>query len=242
MTPTLRARTDAFDPALPGTPEVLWQSALAQCPQWAPRRGPLLVVSPHPDDEILGAGGLMRMWGARGFPVTLVSVTDGEAAYPDWPGLKERRRAELERALSVLSPSPICTVRLSLPDGGGQANQGALEEALEGLCAHRPTVVAPYECDGHPDHEATGKSCLKIAGVLKLPIVRYPIWAWHHRPQQHFRGLRLGRLVLDADAQAAKSAAIDSFASQFAPGSGRVPIVPEHVRDYFRRDFEAFLR
>ena len=231
----------AFDTALAGTPEIIWQNALAQQPCWAPRRGPLLVVSPHPDDEVLGAGGLMRMWCAWNYPVTLVSVTDGEAAYPDWRNLKDRRRAELDRALGVLSPSVIRTVRLALADGGGEANRAALEGALSTLSANRPTLIAPYESDGHPDHEATGKACLNMACALQLPIARFPIWAWHQRHPRHFQGARFGCFALDRASHAAKGDAMACFTSQLAPGAPRVPIVPNHVLDYFRRDFEAFL-
>jgi hypothetical protein len=66
--------TPAFNPALPGAPENIWQDALATQARWAPRAGPLLVVSPLPDDEVLGAGGLMRMWSAWQHPFALVSV------------------------------------------------------------------------------------------------------------------------------------------------------------------------
>ncbi len=232
---------DTFDPAVPGTPECFWRATLAQYPEWTPQRGSLLVVSPHPDDEVLGAGGLMRTCLERGDAVSVVSVTDGEGAYPDWPGLKERRRVELESALSALSSSRLRIVRLSLPDGGGQDNTAAVEEAVASLCAHRPTLVAPYERDGHPDHESTGRACLKIARRLGLPIARYPIWAWHHRAEHDLRSLRFRRVVLDAAAQAAKAAAIACFTSQLAPGGGRAPIVPAHVRDYFTRNFEAFV-
>jgi LmbE family N-acetylglucosaminyl deacetylase len=231
----------AFNPAFPGTPEVIWQKALARQPPWTPRRGPLLVVSPHPDDEVLGAGGLMRMWCAWHHTVTLLSVTDGEAAYPDWRDLKDRRRVELDRALGVLSDGVIHTVRLALTDGGGEANRAALEEALMALCDNRPTLIAPYECDGHPDHEATGKACLNIAAALQLPIARYPIWAWHQRHPRDFKGTRFGRFALNRATQAAKADAMDCFTSQLAPGAPRLPIVPTHVLDYFKRSFEVFL-
>jgi LmbE family N-acetylglucosaminyl deacetylase len=235
------AESAAFHPARRGTPEADWRKVLAAQPAWAPRRGPLLVVSPHPDDEVLGAGGLMRLWSAWHFPVTLLSVTDGEAAYPDWHDLRERRRAELDCALGVLSPTHIPTIRLGLSDGGGEANRPALHAALTALCDNRPTLIAPYERDGHPDHEAAGQVCLQIAQQHQLPIARYPIWAWHHARPHEFDDARWGRLVLDTATQAAKVHAIDCFTSQLAPGDSRIPIVPPHVLEYFKREFEAFL-
>jgi LmbE family N-acetylglucosaminyl deacetylase len=233
--------SDSFNPAFPGTQECAWLELLAREQRWAPRKGPLLVVSPHPDDEVLGAGGLMRMWSARSHPVTVLSVTDGEAAYPAWPDLNVCRRRELDRALHVLSPNRISTVRLGLRDGGVTSNISELMSALAMLCVHRPTLIAPYERDGHPDHEAVGETCLRIARDLKLPIARYPIWAWHHAHPRDFDRAVFGCFALDAAALAVKADAIDCFASQVAPAAPRVPIVPAHVLDYFKRDFEAFL-
>ena len=43
----------------------------------------LVVVSPHPDDEVLACGGLMALAHQSGLRVMVVSVTDGEACYPD---------------------------------------------------------------------------------------------------------------------------------------------------------------
>jgi LmbE family N-acetylglucosaminyl deacetylase len=235
------AEAVAFNPALPGTSEAEWRNALEAQPAWTPRRGPLLVVSPHPDDEVLGAGGLMRLWSTWDLPVTLLSVTDGEAAFPGWQDLRSRRRAELDCALSVLSRSRIPVVRLGLSDGGGEANRPALHEALRALCDDRPTLIAPYERDGHPDHETAGRTCLQIAQQHQLPIARYPIWAWHHRRPHEFADARWGRVVLNVATQGAKTDAMDCFISQLAPGDSRIPIVPPHVLDYFKREFEAFL-
>lgn len=233
--------TVAFDPAFPGTTESDWRTSLAGQPLWAPRRGPLLVVSPHPDDEIFGAGGLMRMWRAQGLPVMLLSVTDGEAAYPDWIELKSRRRKELDRAMETLEVPGIHPVRLSLSDGGGAANRAAIEASVMSLCGNRPTLIAPYERDGHPDHEAAGRACVDVARALQLPIARYPIWAWHHSQPRDFKGARFGLFELDAATQVAKVNAMECFTSQLAPPSPRVPIVPSHVLSYFKRPFEAFI-
>lgn len=230
-----------FNPSSPGTRDAEWQSALMGHPFWWPKPGPLLVVSPHPDDEVLGAGGLIRAWLAQGHGVVILSVTDGEAAYRDWPQLNVVRRRELDRALDVLCGRPVKTIRLALEDGAIHKKMPALIGALEWLCAGHPTVVSPFEADGHPDHEVVAQACRRVAGRLGLALARYPIWAWHHASPDAFRGLRWGRFALDAETRAAKCAAIQCFASQLRPGTAREPIVPASVLDYFSRDYEAFL-
>jgi LmbE family N-acetylglucosaminyl deacetylase len=113
--------------------------------------------------------------------------------------------------------------------------------AIRKLCESAPTLVAPFEADGHPDHEAVAAACLGVADDLGLTIVRYPIWAWHHARPAAFAGSRWGRFALDATTQAAKRAAMNCFSSQVNPGDSREPIVPAHVLEYFKRDYEAFL-
>ena len=183
----------------------------------------------------------MRMWCAQGLPVMLLSVTDGEAAFPGWPDLKSRRRKELDRALETLEVPGIHTVRLSLRDGGGGANRAAIEASVMSLCGNRPTLIAPYERDGHPDHEAAGRACADVARALQLPIARYPIWAWHHSQPRDFNGARFGLFELDLATRHAKASAMECFASQLAPPAPRAPIVPPHVLSYFKRPFEAFV-
>ena len=56
----------SFDPANAGTAECRWASLLSHVGEWLPKQGPLFVVAPHPDDEILGAGGLVQSWVASG--------------------------------------------------------------------------------------------------------------------------------------------------------------------------------
>ena len=73
----------------------------------------LLVIAPHPDDEVLGAGGLMQRVHATGGAVRVVYLTDGEG-YPegvmesdhtlkptvkDYLGYGKQRRREARNAL-----------------------------------------------------------------------------------------------------------------------------------------------
>jgi hypothetical protein len=66
-----------------GTPESAWSAwRLHQLPalELGNYRGAVL-VAPHPDDEVLAAGGLRQRLSDRGIGLAVVSVTDDEASH-----------------------------------------------------------------------------------------------------------------------------------------------------------------
>lgn len=240
MSTNRTAPVEPFNPMTPGTPEHCWEELLRTVPEWRPDGRPLLVVSPHPDDEVLAVGGLMRMQALAGAEVSVLSVTDGAAAYSDWAGLDQVRRSELQNALCLLGGGRINLVHLGLADGRVAALRRTLHEAVSRHLTRRPTLVAPYEIDGHPDHDATGSVCAELARLHSLPLLRYPVWTWHHAAPEALVDARWARLPLDGATRDAKARAIDCFASQLRP-PGRQPIVPAHVLTYFTRSYEAYL-
>ncbi|MCL6561812.1 MAG: PIG-L family deacetylase [Firmicutes bacterium] len=94
--------------------------------------GPVLVVAPHPDDEVLGCGGLIARWRARGVAVTVVLVTLGDGfrenavryylRVPVQPHeflhLGYERQAECLAALQALGVEEERVIALGFPDGG----------------------------------------------------------------------------------------------------------------------------
>ena len=224
----------------PGADDSAWQRALADAPDWTPPDGPLLIVSPHPDDEVLGAGGLIHMWKSLGRCVTVISVTDGEAAYPQWRRLGQIRREELKEALHVLCDDPVLVVRLGIPDGRVADFGTKLRSAVFSLLDTGTTVLAPYEQDGHPDHDAAGRVCMESARAHEFTLVRYPIWAWRHADPQALSHARWGKFNLSDTAQTAKANALQCFSSQLFPYR-RTPMVPHYAMAYFTRPYEAFL-
>lgn len=229
-----------FDPAADGTPEREWLKLLRRSGNWSPRPGPLVVVSPHPDDEVLGAGGLVHCWARLGQSVTVVSVTDGEAADPSRADLNWVRRAELRNALRRLSCLHVEVRNVGIPDGKVRDHQNRLRIVLDELLQQPATIIAPYEQDGHPDHEAVGQVCLEVAQNNGVPIARYPVWTWHHTHPESVQALKWGVFRLVSAARRAKARALQCFESQLRPLRG-APIVPTHVLAYFERPFEAFV-
>jgi LmbE family N-acetylglucosaminyl deacetylase len=82
----------------------------------------LVVVAAHPDDETLGAGGLMATAHAAGIPVTVIVATLGEHSHPDSRTVSPNelaalRRVEVVRAIDELAPGSAVHL-LGLRDGG----------------------------------------------------------------------------------------------------------------------------
>jgi LmbE family N-acetylglucosaminyl deacetylase len=227
-----------FSTQNPGAPERTWRELLERAPVLSALKGPILIVAPHPDDETFAAAGLMlRYPGAR-----VLAVSDGEAAYAD-PGLRGTRRRELRRSLAHAPGASVAFLRL--PDGEIGKYQRHLDRALQSAAAHVRMFVAPYEKDGHPDHDSAGAVCQRVARRNGLPLLRYFIWRWHLGNAADFESSQFVRLPLDSHEWHTKQRMMASFRSQFRGAAGSSDgqaIVPPHVLDYFRRPYEAFLR
>jgi LmbE family N-acetylglucosaminyl deacetylase len=233
-----------------GTPEAAWSS-------W-PRLGTLpwlalggcstaLVVAPHPDDEVLGAGGVLVELRRRGSEISVLAVTDGEASHPSAAvapaTLGARRAAESEAAMrELLDGCPID--RLGLPDGDLAAREPAIRCAVEERLAPGAWCFAPLRQDGHPDHEAAARATALACERRGARLVEYPIWMWHWSapgdPRIPWERARRARLT--ADARSRKSRAIAAFASQIAPissAAGGEAILPPSVLERFLRPAEV---
>jgi len=226
-------------PSIRGTDEASWQSVLASVPLWSPPDGPLLIVGPHPDDAVLGAGGLICVWKQWGRKVIVLSLTDGEAAYPQWKRLGRIRREEQKDALQVLSSTPTLIVRLAIPDGRVADHTSKVRGAIVSLVTSSTTIISPYEHDGHPDHDAAGQVCREMARTHGFTVARYPIQTWHHADPRTINRVSWRRFPLSERAQAAKADATRCFQSQLSPYK-REPVVPEHFVRYFARPYETF--
>lgn len=186
-----------------------------------PAEGRLVVVAPHPDDELLACGALLAAHSRRGGRWCIVAVTDGEASHGDTvdtSALAARRRAESERGLAALGLSTRGErgMRLGLGDGAVGQHQGALQDALLAELVPGDTVVSTWRFDGHPDHEATGAAAALACAVRGCTLLEAPVWMWHWAAPGDARvpWHRLRQFAIDSDLSARKSAALDEHASQ----------------------------
>ena len=246
-----------FDSALPGT----------RASEWAAdeRFGALpaldldgvegvLVAAAHPDDETLGAGGLIAEASRRGIPVTVVVVTDGAASHPLSPTTSPGRlRAlrEIEAREAVLRLAADATVvTLGFDDGAVAEQRDAIRSALAervGDSAERTLLVVPWRADGHTDHDALGGIGAELASATGARLLEYPVWLWHWAspasPEVPWESLVA--LPVSSEALAAKRHALSAYASQLEPLSeqpGDEAMLSAEFVEHFEHHAEYFVR
>ncbi len=233
-----------------GTPAAEWAA-------WDRRFEPLdltgwddvLVVAPHPDDEVLGVGGLMSHLVSLGAQVEVAAVTDGSAAYPHSRSvtpteLAHLRVRESQAACAVLGVDP--PRRLGLPDGDVARQVPQLELLLAELLRPGMHCLATWAADGHPDHEAVGRAATAACRRSGAVLVEYPVWMWHWAsPDDRAVPWHRARvLALPPEVHRAKRRAVAEFASQISPLSddpADAAVLPPFVLERLVRDHETVL-
>ncbi|GAA3035799.1 bifunctional PIG-L family deacetylase/class I SAM-dependent methyltransferase [Microbacterium dextranolyticum] len=236
----------AFDHRDPGTAESLWRST-------APWRGAsfltidvdrLIVLAAHPDDETLGAGGLIWTAAQAGVDVSVLVATDGERSHgaSDLERVAALRRGELVSALAELAPTARLRF-LGLPDGGVDSARASLRVALGAEIGDDPwrvLLVAPWQGDGHRDHRVAGEEAA-AAAAPGVRVLGYPVWMWHWHDPAAVDSSAWLRLGLSASARAAKRRALSHFRSQHDDSAPNGPMLHAGMLAHFERDVEIFV-
>ena len=175
-----------------GTSQEAWKnwSGLQDMPRleitksFAPHQR-VCIFAPHPDDEIIGCGGLLQQLTANGNPIVLIHVTNGTQSHPNstiytQEKLNTIRPQESMKALAVLGVAhQVTTVALNLADGEVFAQQEQFHQKLSTIIQADDILITTFMRDGHPDHEATGQVVASFAKQQHLACYQVLIWAWH---------------------------------------------------------------
>ena len=235
-----------------GTAESTWQSwpgmetmGVEALDRWLAATQRLVVVAPHPDDEVLACGGMLSMHAAQGGPALVVAVTDGEASHAASGPLIERlasaRRAESTEGMRRLGLRDTEVVRLGLPDGAVHRHLAELNARLRVLLRSTDRVVSTWRYDGHPDHEVTAVATAEACELCRCLHAEAPVWMWHWAVPADARVPwdRLKRFRISPRAHACKIHALDAHVTQLSPrGDGQGPVLGKGVLDRVARRHE----
>jgi LmbE family N-acetylglucosaminyl deacetylase/glycosyltransferase involved in cell wall biosynthesis len=135
----------------------------------------ILVVAPHPDDESLGAGGVIQSALSQGKEVKVVIVTNGDgqligplafnqhpiSSPADYVRIGIQRQSESLAALKILGLDLSNVYFLGYPDGGTNGLWfGDWQQNCPVLSPHTHATRSPYPNTYHPASQYCGKDLL----------------------------------------------------------------------------------
>lgn len=128
-----------------------------------------LHVAPHPDDEVLGCGATLLALRSAGWRVINLACGLGR------PADRERRRAELGRALEVMGlESVVAEPPVAMSRGDDLAGAESRLADLITVTAARwgaDLLLSPHPDDAHPAHALVGRAVAATAAGRRW-------WAW----------------------------------------------------------------
>jgi N-acetylglucosamine malate deacetylase 1 len=129
----------------------------------------ILVLAPHPNDEIIGAGGTIAIARDAGHDVSIGHLTNGEQGSGSLPAdrLRPARQAEAIQAAAIVGVPETRLRFLDIPDGGIDPYDTAQFTAVLALLrsARPDRLYLPHPHDGAFDHEAAFALCWRAAGM-----------------------------------------------------------------------------
>lgn len=137
----------------------------------APENRKLLVLAPHPDDEIIGPGGSLALARDSGCDISVLYLTTGRT------GECDIRRQE---ALSVCRDAGFESMFAGYDADAIDAKGAALTLSVL-LARHRfDCLFLPFFLDDHDDHRRANEVLLEASRALKVDAyLPREVWAYH---------------------------------------------------------------
>ena len=149
------------------------------------RKDNLVIISPHPDDDVLGAGGVMIEAAEKGRAVFSVTVTDGRGSPRKGPVISdeemvERRQKESMAALKVVGAAGGFYFKRRSSDLEGERGKEVvrdLKALFEWLIPAEVYLPAPYE--RHKTHQKVTRltlEALRLSTASNPFLFGYNLW------------------------------------------------------------------
>lgn len=155
----------------------------------------VLVLAPHPDDDVLGLGGTLFKLAKNGARINVAYFCDGAGGVPienkdrdlrdlgldlkKDKSLIEKRKIEAQKSAKILGISH--QVFFGYPDGELASGSSAVRALVDLIERSEPAIIfTPSFLDNHPDHRVTNEILMNALSSYKyqenLEIWAYEVW------------------------------------------------------------------
>lgn len=137
----------------------------------------VIVLSPHPDDDVIGMGGTMKLLSTRGYAVFSLYVTDGSSRIFKRTDIARVRQKEALDALKVVGATAglfIKHISARLP----KSYKLLVGQLKDIFCYFLPReIYIPSLFERHPTHVLVTRAALQALGHVPDPHLK--IWGYH---------------------------------------------------------------
>lgn len=133
----------------------------------------ILVVSPHPDDETLGAGGTLLKMKELGHQIFWLNITDMKVG-EGWEEAKvRRRRKQIEAVKTYFGFDGFWNLEFP-PAGLTAVDEGEVIGKIRNVFEKvKPEwIMIPGQYDAHSDHRKVYNCCMACAKAFRAPYIK----------------------------------------------------------------------
>jgi len=144
-----------------------------------PPQGKVLILAPHPDDEVFGCGGAIMRHLMQGNEVSVIIATDGYAAV-----IHESEKAKQNYISNRYQESQNAAIILGyenlemwhFPDRELKYNKSTVQLAIETISKNQATLIyAPSIFEIHPDHFNLAQIAIDAVIATQTNLMMYEI-------------------------------------------------------------------
>ena len=195
--------------------------------------GNVVIIAPHPDDEVFGCGGLIARLVADGHAPHVIVLTGGGGSHRGCCSASESeiisaRRELTHKAMAALGLPEWHLHELNFTDGHLSEGNPVERQKLDTLISEiNPDVIlVPHHGEGWPDHLAARELGFGVAGN-DTEVYEYCVWMWYYR-QKHLDWQNAYSLKMTEAEHKKKLDAIETYHSALAPcGKPWVGVLPK---------------
>lgn len=181
-----------------------------------------LILAPHPDDEIIGCGGLIIRLVEQGYMPTVIILSGGGKSHEgcctmDEETLISERRWLTLRAADIVGLPYEHIYFLNFKDGSiSEDDKANMEKLREIVSKINPRMIlVPHSGEGWSDHLATRRIGLALVNS-ETEVWEYCVWMWYYNVWTI--SYHIARLLrMDRHEHRRKLAAIDAYTKALAP-------------------------
>ncbi len=133
----------------------------------------ILVISPHPDDETLGAGGSLLKFKKEGNKIFWLNFTDMSQEYGYPANEVNRRRCQIKKVIKAYFFDKFYNFALKPCSLSEYPKAELIDKVKNILNTVKPSVIIlPFKSDVHSDHRIVFEVVYSCTKVFRMPFIK----------------------------------------------------------------------